>query len=192
MGGIVVIGWGSLLWDPECLAPHVGSDWHRGQGPELPLEFVRVSPKRKNALTVVIDGDHDARCRTSFVPSRRTDIADAVADLAARERTTADNIGFVDRTRGRMHGRSRQVCDAVWASAEMSAVAGAAWTDLPRNYETVTGRPFTVRHAISYLRSLESDAALEAKRYIELAPAEVSTPLRQALAHEAWWRGVGL
>ena len=34
-----VLGWGSLLWDLDDLAPKVTGDWHMLAGPALPMEF---------------------------------------------------------------------------------------------------------------------------------------------------------
>ena len=64
MGGDVsryaIIGWGSLIWDLESLEPHVRGDWSMGAGPRLPMEFTRVSPKRKRALVVCLDAERTA------------------------------------------------------------------------------------------------------------------------------------
>ena len=57
---IVILGWGSLLWDKT----HREFDRHHSKwkldGPTLKLEFSRESASRLNALTLVIDPIHDS------------------------------------------------------------------------------------------------------------------------------------
>lgn len=179
---IAVIGWGSLIWDLDTLAPLVEPPWAMGAGPRLPLEFSRISPKRKMSLVVVIDPEHGQDCPTSAIASRRARVAEAVEDLALRERAPGECIGAVGDgpPRGAMAARV-----AAWC-AETGA-RGAVWTDLPRNFEERTGRAFSVAEGIGYLRGLPEDAQAEAKRYIDGAPAATDTPLRRALAQAAWW-----
>lgn len=187
---VAIIGWGSLLWDLDDLAPHVRGDWAVDQGPELPLEFVRISPKRLDALTVVIDRDHGVTCGTSYRLSQRSDVVEAAANLAARERTTPENIGYVCRATGRRQSRTPETVErvAAWLAAE--GLDAAAWTDIPGNFRERTGRMFTIDAAISYLRTLPAASLTEAKRYIDSAPAAVDTPLRRALSGHDWWRAV--
>lgn len=188
---IAIIGWGSLIWDLEILESQVDPRWQRGAGPVLPLEFSRVSPKRKRALALIVDPDHGTECLTSLVVSKRRSLEDAVNDLAARERAPLDRIGYASQT-----GSWRSAVDGLQARFEswlaQTGFAGAVWTDLPGNFHDETGTPFSVSAAITYLRTLQGTSLLEAKRYIELAPEETMTALRQALSVEDWWADVPL
>src|SRR6056297_1420483 len=94
---IAIVGWGSLLWDLETLAPNVAGGWERAGGPRLPLEFSRVSPKRRGALAVVTDAQAGVPCMTSVIASRRSSVGDALIDLADRERAPRERIGAVSR-----------------------------------------------------------------------------------------------
>lgn len=190
MAKIAVIGWGSLLWDLDDLTPHVTGDWQLAQGPTLPYEFVRVSRKRKQALVVVIDADYGTLCRASHIASARDALDHAVEDLARRERTTAENIGYVDRHRKYLQTRHDYAAEEVSAWLQSSPYDAAVWTDLTGNYEEVLGTPFSLPGAIAYLRSLEGASLIEARRYIESAPANIETPLRAALRQEAWWQAI--
>ncbi len=190
MNKIAVIGWGSLLWDLDDLAPHVTGQWQVACGPVLPFEFVRVSPKRKQALVVVIDAEHGAHCATSHIESTRSTLEHAIDDLARRERTTSEFIGHLNRKGDMAQTRHEYARDAVSAWLHTSDYDAAVWTDLNRNFEDVLGRPFSISGAIDYLRTLQGDALIEARRYIESAPANVETPLRAALRQEAWWQAV--
>lgn len=187
---IAIIGWGSLLWDPDNLAPHVHGDWAFDQGPILPLEFVRVSPKRLDALTVVIDPRHGAPCPASYRLSRRSDVIEAAMNLGARERARPEHIGFMCRSTGRAQSRLPEILDVVGGWLEQSGLDAAVWTDLEGNFRDRTGQDFSIESAVRYLRSLPEHSLVEAKRYIASAPAAVDTPLRRELDTHGWWRDV--
>ena len=84
---IAILGWGSLLWDLETLAPHVTGGWQHRHGPRLPMEFSRISPKRKMGLVLCLDPEAGAACATHAIRSARPALQDTIADLARRERT---------------------------------------------------------------------------------------------------------
>ncbi len=181
---ILVIGYGSLIWDLEILAPHVSGPWRMNAGPGLPLEFSRISPKRLMGLVVCIDPDRGAPCPSHVVASARTDVAAARADLAARERAPLDRIGAWGRD-GLRHGR---IAGLVGEWAEAAGAAGAVWTELHPNFAETAGRAFDLAAAEDWLLSLTGPSRDEAVRYIENAPAATDTPLRRHLAARPWWR----
>ena len=184
---VLILGYGSLIWDLDDLAPKVRGGWRMGAGPRLPLEFSRISPKRRLSLVVVIDVENGADCPSHAIESVRANVPEAVADLAARERAAEDWIGRVDleagtaRCRTGVAGRIREWCAARGA-------AGAVWTDLAPNFEAETGEAFTVARGLAYLRGLEGESAAAAREYIDGAPAATDTPLRRALRDRPWWR----
>lgn len=188
---IAIIGWGSLIWDLEILESQVDPRWQRGQGPVLPLEFSRISPKRKKALALIVDPDHGTECATSLVVSKRRSLDDAIQDLAARERAPLERIGHAS-----LDGLWQSTVSGLESQLESwlreSGFSAAVWTDLPGNFQDETGAPYTLPAAIAYLRTLEGASLLEAKRYIELAPEETMTALRKALHREDWWAAVPL
>jgi hypothetical protein len=191
-GCYAVIGWGSLLWDLDDLAPKVRGPWAMGAGPRLPLEFSRISPKRKRSLVVVIDPDCGAPCPTHAIASLRGDLHAAAADLQARERAQRiEQIGAICVETGFRRSSHPAIAAlmAEWCAA--TGARGAVWTDLPRNFEAETGTPFTIPAGLSYLRGLTGESAAEARRYIDGAPAATVTPLRTRLAAEPWWRRMG-
>jgi hypothetical protein len=188
MNGYAILGWGSLIWDLENLAPRVRGDWAMGAGPVLPMEFTRISPKRKLALAVCLDAIHGVGCVTNAIASVRDDIGSVASDLARRERAPEQHIGAVCLASDHKNGTSPEIIAAVqkWCLAE--GWAGAVWTDLPSNFNEHLGDAFTVSRAIAYLRGLTGDSLDEAVRYIENAPAATDTPLRRALVSQQWWR----
>jgi len=187
MPGYAILGWGSLLWDLDDLAPHVHPGWAMGAGPALPMEFTRISPKRKQGLVVIVDHAHGVPCPTHAIRSRRAALEPAIDDLARRERTTVDLTGGVCVCTGVLHGRPEiAAIVAEWCTA--TGWDGAVWTDLPGNFAEKQGAPFTIERAIAYLQTLTGESLDEAVRYIENAPAETVTPLRRALAADPWWQ----
>jgi hypothetical protein len=127
-------------------------------------------------------------CPTHAIESVRDDVAEAVIDLAARERTEPAHIGWIDRQAGTTYSRRDGIAERVrdWCVAQDAS--GAVWTDLDGNFEEATGAPFTVERGIAYLRTLEGDSLAAALEYINGAPQMTDTPLRRALSLDPWWR----
>jgi hypothetical protein len=191
MTRIAILGWGSLLWDLDDLAPKVEPPWILRAGPRLPMEFSRVSPKRLMGLVVALDPLDGVACATHAIRSRRSRLDMAIADLAARERAPETRIGWAEAT-GRGRSRLPEVAGAV---AEWCAETGwdaAIWTDLEPNFQTMTGKPFSIAAGITHLRELGPTNLAEAHRYIRSAPLGTRTPLRRALARDPWWRGLAV
>jgi len=187
MSKIAVIGFGSLLWDLDDLAPKVSGEWKMYEGPVLPLEFSLVSRKRHYALALVIDYGDGAPCPTCVIDSVRSEIGAAIVDLANRERMEPTNIGFVDRNTGESRSHREETRNTFWNWIEDRNYDGAVWTDGERNFEALTGRAFSLQTAQDHLRSLQGISLEEARRYIRNAPARVETPLRRALENSPWW-----
>lgn len=186
---IAIIGWGSLIWDLDDLAPKIAGPWRMRVGPRLPMEFSRVSLKRKMGLVVCLDPMIGVPCATHAIASIRTDLGDARFDLAVRERAAVERIGWADAG-GRGESRLPRVAAAVSDWCRTSGWAGAVWTDLEPNFREATGRDFSIPVGAAYLRTLRGDSLDEAFRYIRNAPWTTRTPMRRALAADPWWRGL--
>lgn len=174
---IVILGWGSLIWDARDL-PTVGG-WQAG-GPTLPIEFSRVSSG--NRLTLVIDPDNGAQVPTQYIQSPRTKLADAIADLQQREgMPTSNRIGFVDRSTGTQSARLDPIAKVIEEWASPRDIDAVVWTDLPPNFEDKLGKKFTVDAAAAHIRALTGEEFETAMKYVNEAPVEVETPLRAHL-----------
>ncbi|MBD2089067.1 hypothetical protein H6F67_04255 [Microcoleus sp. FACHB-1515] len=175
---IAILGWGSLIWKPGDLP--IASAWKTG-GPVLPLEFSRVSDNRK--LTLVLDPEVGASCATQFAFSDRSNLADAIEDLATREQTVQEHIGFVDLPRhlSSIQAYPHQVdVDAIvrqWCDDYQ--IEAAIWTALKPNFQQKLGVPFSSEAAINYLKQLPPSDRISAIDYFRQTPAEIHTPLRQ-------------
>jgi hypothetical protein len=183
---IAVLAWGSLVWDPRELktaAKFVAN------GPLLPVEFCRVS--QDGRLTLAIDETFGDVCTSYSAPSALDDLDQAIENLRLREGTSASNIGFVEPASDRQSDvameRHPQVVATIAAWAEASGYDAAIWTALESNFNEPGkgGEPFSVTAAIRYLEALNAkDPAVFARAlaYIRNAPAEVETPVRDAVA----------
>lgn len=154
-------------------------------GPELPLEFSRISAKkRKGALTLVIDPVHKALCRVQYSLSKRESVEAAINDLAKREGTSARFIG-----RWRDFSPDPAISESAeylriqkWARAKN--LRAVVWTAVESNFEEKTRTNFTAENAVNYLRTLDQAGRLRAKEYVERAPTFVKVPTRAALSAE--------
>lgn len=178
---IAILGWGSLLWDtrPEFDEHH--GDWLY-DGPELKLEFSRISESRGGALTLVIDEANGAPCTVAYTMSSRQNPVDAICDLKCREGTTKKNIAvhFVDGSRQ----YEEKTADTVNKWAAEKGLDVVVWTGLPSKFK----QEFSLDQAMSYLQSLEPENKRKAAEYIRRAPDFVDTLLRRAVQAEPWFQ----
>jgi hypothetical protein len=139
---IAILGWGSLIWDkrPEFDDRHEA--WQLGAGPEIKLEFSRISETLAGALTLVIDPVRGALCRVAYAVSTRRKVDDAICDLRCREGTTLRNIGFVFADGSPSRGRDLETTTGIseWSIAE--GLDAVVWTDLDSNFEEQRHEPF--------------------------------------------------
>src|SRR5438105_135185 len=102
---IAVLGWGSLIWNPREL--RLASHWHP-DGPLLPIEFARISGSRDGPprLTLVFRQEAD-KVRTLWAQSGLDKLDDAIENLAKREHTTTEKVGYVKHGDQPLETRSR-------------------------------------------------------------------------------------
>ena len=183
---IAVLAWGSLVWDPRELKTAAE---FKADGPLLPVEFCRISADGR--LTLAIDETFGDVCTTYSAPSAFADLDAAIENLRKREGTIASEIGFVEPAAGRQSDaameRHPQVVATIGAWAEASGYDAAIWTALASNFDESGkgGEPFSVTAAIRYLEALNAKDPAAFRRawdYIKKAPAEVETPVRDAVA----------
>jgi len=184
---IAVIGWGSLVWDPRDLQTAAG---FAPNGPLLPIEFCRVSGDGR--LTLAIDETFGAVCRTYSALSALENLDHAIENLRLRENMpSAGTVGFVEIASGGQSDvamqRHPQAVATIAAWAQARGCDAAVWTALASNFDEFdrAGEPFSVTAAIRYLETLEAGDAgrfATALAYIRNAPAEIETPVRDAVA----------
>ncbi|MBO9576584.1 MAG: hypothetical protein J7494_12675 [Sphingobium sp.] len=168
MVAIACLGWGSLVWNPDGLP--VG-DWHP-DGPELPLEFARLSGGGRVTLVIMPDG---LRVPVLWSLLDVPGLAAGAAALRKRENTRADWIGCWPGD------GSGQLAAQIGEWAIGKGLDGVVWTGLPPKWADENGRIPTEVEVVGYLSALPADAAVEPFRYIRNAPAQIRTPYRKAL-----------
>lgn len=184
---IAVLAWGSLIWDRRELA--IAGEFEPC-GPQLPVEFCRVSGDGR--LTLVIDEASDASCATYFAASASGDLDTAIENLRLRESMpSAKGVGFIDVASGKKSDRANerhpQAVAAIKAWVQLNGFDAAIWTALASNFDEPdkAAEPFSVEAAIRYLERLDAPRFSAALGYIRSAPPEVQTPVRAAV-NERW------
>lgn len=179
---IAVLGWGSLIWCPGVLRLRTG--WRR-DGPNLPIEFARISKDGRVTL-VIHNGADDQRCYWAL--SEFSEIADARANLQERERCRRPgDIHYLDAGSSHADGIQRAIFN--WLS-EKPEIAAAIWTGLSSNWKHERGNEFSCADVVSYLQHLEAKdqvAFARAKEYVQNAPSQVQTKVRERLRSEFAW-----
>jgi hypothetical protein len=175
---IVILGWGSLLWEDHPQFDRHHGDW-RFDGPILPIEFSRVSQSRCGALTLVIDPEQGTPTRVAWCRSARRTLSKAVEDLQVREQTSAENIGQL--VSGADVSGLTEVARTVREWAEGHKTQAVLWTALTSNFHHETGTPFSVPAAVAHVAGLDRYGKQKAADYVWRAPDFVVTPTRAAL-----------
>lgn len=188
---IVILGWGSLLWDERPEFNEQVKKWEN-DGPELPLEFSRVSKTRGDALTLVID-ENGSNCIVAHARSERKAPEDAIADLCHREGTSLANIGYCFADGSKKQSRSSTVLSVIAQWAKEKSVDVVVWTDLKSNFteKSKEKREFSVAAAITHLQSLSPEGKAKAAEYVRRAPTFIKTALRSAIESEPWFQSLG-
>jgi hypothetical protein len=163
------------------------NSWNAG-GPQLSVEFCRVSGSRSNALPLVVDGSLGTKVATLYAISKRSDLDDAIADLHRREGTSADNIGYINRTTGDEHSRDAHTIEVIRSWAQTKDVQAVTWTDLPSNFPEREPGLF-LEAALAHLKKLEADGRLQkAVEYILKAPPQITTRFRAFIMNDDWFK----
>lgn len=184
MTKIAVLGWGSLIWDPQDLRTERA--W-RPDGPCLPVEFARKSSRDR--VTLVLWNDAPTS-RTWWTKSLTGDIDEAAENLRVREGPTRRTwIHLVD-ARGARDLDGRDVtgpeADIVrqWLKGR-NELAGAVWTAIePDGFAGSNLAGEVVQHLQRLAESGSIDAARE---YMRRAPETVMTPVRLAVFQAFGW-----
>lgn len=179
---IVVLGWGSLIWNKGKL--RLTTNW-TACGPVLPIEFSRTSDDGR--LTLVIDERHGVDVPSRYAFSSLSDLDEAIADLQKREGTPFRNrIGFIDVARNLTCDRARAqhpvACERIRAWAEDQELCAVIWTAIGPRFQEKVGVPFSVDAAVRYLAGLQEPTRTSALDYMRRAPADVVTPVRKKVA----------
>jgi hypothetical protein len=187
---IVILGWGSLLWDQYAEFDKQHEDWQY-DGPSVRLEFSRISRTRNRALTLVLDINNGKLCQVVYALSKRKNPDDAICDLRRREGTTHENIGFYFVDGSRKQSREEDALKTIRIWALKKKIDVVIWTDLASNFqkESKGNKPFSIEAALCHIQSLDTEGKARAAEYVWRAPDFIDTPLREALQSQPWFQG---
>jgi hypothetical protein len=178
-----ILGWGSLLNNLGNI-PVVGN-WQSG-GPELPLEFSRIS--QDGRLTLVVDEQHGQANQVFYVQSGRDTIREAIEDLNEREGSgDVSKICWVSLV-------SENTCETATAKYP-DAVAGVKNWAAEKGFDAViwcgfrprfrdAGQPnsFSPENALVYINGLRGETKNAATAYINAVHPRIRTPFRDLFA----------
>jgi len=181
---IAILGWGSLLWDDNEKFDSQHGPWFC-DGPKIKIEFSRISCRRKNALTLVIDIKNGQKVEVSYCLSKRTELVYAIKDLEEREESR--RIGFTCVKSGLRCSRHKFVESSIAEWAKSKSFEQVIWTDLESNFLEEKKIDFTVDNAVAHIKGLTKEGRYKAAEYIFNAPAYVQTSLRTKLMNEPWF-----
>jgi cation transport regulator ChaC len=182
---IAVLGWGSLIWDPRNL--HTTGEW-LGDGPQLPIEFARVSEDGR--LTLVLFPSAE-KVQVLWNYMNTGDLGEAIENLREREgkRTRTECIGFVKiNNEGYRCNVIPDITSDIKQWAKEKSINAVIWTDLPSNFTE-----FTEGNVVKYLESLKhnSKKRAEAEKYIRKAPPQIKTKMRKVIEERLGWAHEG-
>lgn len=178
---IACLGWGSLIWNPGGL-PIIDGWLH--DGPQLPIEFARIS--KDGRLTLVIVQGTPA-VTVLWAGLSVTSLDDGIHALADRERVTRANIhysiGYWSQTRSSRH----EFVDSIGAWAGEHQLEAVVWTALKPGFLAARGVVPTSAEVLTHLESLKLEDRARAEEYVRRAPAQIRTPYRSVIEQRLGW-----
>jgi hypothetical protein len=166
---IAVICWGSLFWDKGSLK--TTGEW-KNDGPELPLEYSRISSygKSKERVTLVLS-ESGEMCVTYWDLMAAKDLKTARNNLRDREGSVTDDIHTYLRGQNPLSPVAIQI--ESWL-ADHSEVDAVVWTGLESNWSEFRRKEFSVDDFVQYLES-KKNSINKIKEYFEKVPTQSQT-----------------
>lgn len=177
---IAIIGWGSLIWNPETLKFNEIIGWSYN-GPMLPIEFSRISINGR--LTLVIS-ENVQLIKTFFALSSHNNLKDAIKNLKEREGTNKKNIGFYNKINEEYSPIDFKCLSEIksWINKNED-IDAVIWTNIPENWKNKTSHS----NRIEYLSNLDDNKKDIARKYIINTPDEINTELRKDIKQKLNW-----
>ncbi|WKD85188.1 hypothetical protein KCTC32516_00528 [Polaribacter huanghezhanensis] len=175
---IAILGWGSLIWNPEILKFDKQNGWNE-EGPILPIEFSRIS--RNGRITLVIS-KNGSMVQTLYSNSSESKLDNAIANLRKREGTNLKNIGYYSKDSDEFFPKDFEFKQNILDWICKKEIDAVIWTDLNENWKDIT------EDRIEYLRSLKDETKELAKEYIIKTPEQIKTVLRERIKKELNWK----
>ena len=181
---IAFLGWGSLIWD-KSREFKIDGGWKK-DGPKLPIEFARISTDGR--LTLVLYSGAQL-IEVLWADANTEDLCEARCKLKMREGTTLDKIEYVSL--GNEDNNCKvvpEILDQIKSWARTKELDAVVWTGLPSNFKEKTKKEFNEDTAVEYLKGLKNGDKQKAKEYIQKAPSQVRTKIRERVEQELGWK----
>jgi hypothetical protein len=180
---IYYIAWGSLLWNFKSLK--IDTEWTKSNI-KFPLNFSRISDSGHGRLTLVIDKTGEMN-NVYYAKTSLSNLNTAIQKLKMREKTSNKNIGFINIASNTFRTSlldDKKIQELV-NFAKKNKIDGLIWTEIPSNFETVFGKPYSKENAIEYIESKHENKRVYNKilEYIFLSKiyGNIKTPLSTTL-----------
>lgn len=158
--------------------------WHT-DGPELPVEFARVSKNGRLTLVLVPNSGGFAQINVLWAELCCRDAEHARRNVAERE-CVENNIGLSIPV-WPTDGTAVQHWTAVDRWAKNKGLDFVIWTALRPRFGGHSGRVPSEAEALDYLRGLQTSERADAEEYIRRTPPQIRTAYRSAIEKAIGW-----
>lgn len=189
---IAILGWGSLIWNPASLEiekENQENKWHI-EGPVLPIEFSRISFDGR--LTLVIDNNNGTHVQTLYSISKFKELDEAVLNLATREDSGINKIGFYNRDSVDFNPPNFPFQQNILDWINKKNIDAVIWTNLSPSFKDKTGKQFNKKNVIGYLNNLTMEVKAKAEEYIRRTPLQIKTKMRSEIENALGWKAFSL
>jgi len=184
---IAILGWGSLIWQPEELSYDKTRDWQEN-GPFLPIEFSRIS--NNGRLTLVIDKNVEQEVETLYAVSLYENLDLAILNLAIREGTDTSKIGFYNRQTNNIFPKDFHFSENIREWIKKTEFDAVIWTNLSIRFKDKIGLPINADNVIKYLQTLPEETKVLAEEYIRKTPVQINTTFREKIEEKLDWKPI--
>jgi hypothetical protein len=190
---LACIGYGSLIWNPGNLAPHLQHpDQWFADGPLLPVEFARESSRQRITLAIITNPTGYPNCATYWTTFNHDNINTARKQLADREACGEQYIGLMTTTGQVDSTLPPALLDVLKTKMEEKELDGMIWTELPCGFMDRRGQVPSVEEVCACLERLLERGITKTPRNTSAKPHRKSTPLTAGLSrnvsagHRSW------
>ena len=189
LGPKVILGWGSLIWDPRELAVYE-NDWIY-DGPILPIEFARISSDGR--LTLVITENGTEVKTFAAISNIYTNLDDMIENLRKREKCKKEHIGYYIKETDTFYPEDFKFKENIRSWAIHHKITITLWTNLPEKWEYENEEKQIIKispeERIDYLKNLTGEKRIETEKYIRKTPVAINTKYRELIEKELNWIG---
>ena len=179
---IAILGWGSLIWNPQTLKYNKMYGWQTN-GPILPIEFARISSDGRLTLVITKNG---AKVQTLYAQSKYKNLDVAILNLAIREGSGRKSIGYYNKSENKIYPSDFEFIDELKKWIAQNDFDAVIWTNLKEEWKKLNTK-INPDKRVDYLQELKGITAAKAEEYIRKAPIQIKTKYRILIEEELNW-----